>query len=284
MLRVCTEQEFEKYSDYVYSLSIDPTKAGYPSYSDGIKTKEMFIERSQKAFLLDTEEILLFEYCGEVEGWIHYYYIPEDKYLQTLGVNIRLHTQQALTEFLEYVSLQFNGYELFSGFSAKNKQAIEFFLSHGFELTEEDNNNTGFLKQYKPVNVGNGIVRITKDNYTLFKVLHHKKDTDLYWNSDRIFEDIENWSIFVKMQDNEPLGSIYYKIIGEGWFEIFGIDLKDNIFDEKVIYDLLGTAMNTAKELNGTYMTLFCGDEEQKVADKIGFTLVDKYVCYKKLL
>lgn len=49
MLRICTEQEYEKYIDFVYEIAIDQSKSGYPTYSDGIKTKEMFIESSKKA-------------------------------------------------------------------------------------------------------------------------------------------------------------------------------------------------------------------------------------------
>ena len=92
MLRICTEQEYQKYADFVYEIATDQSKSGYPTYSDGIKTKEMFLDRSQKAFSRDTENILLFEYEGTVEGWIHYYWLPEDRYLSTVSFNINSHT------------------------------------------------------------------------------------------------------------------------------------------------------------------------------------------------
>lgn len=59
-LRICTESEYKKYAEYVYSLALDQSKSGYPTYCDGIKTKAMFLDRSEKAFSRDTEEILLF--------------------------------------------------------------------------------------------------------------------------------------------------------------------------------------------------------------------------------
>ena len=49
MLRKCTEQEFEKYIDFAYTLALESSKSGYPTYNDGIKTKEMFIERAKQA-------------------------------------------------------------------------------------------------------------------------------------------------------------------------------------------------------------------------------------------
>lgn len=60
VLRICTESEYKKYAEYVYSLALDQSKSGYPTYCDGIKTKAMFLDRSEKAFSRDTEEILLF--------------------------------------------------------------------------------------------------------------------------------------------------------------------------------------------------------------------------------
>ena len=42
MLRKCTEQEYKEYADFAYGLALDQSKSGYPTYCDGIKTKEMF--------------------------------------------------------------------------------------------------------------------------------------------------------------------------------------------------------------------------------------------------
>ena len=64
-LRSCTREEFEKYIDFAYGLAMDLTKSGYPTYCDGIKTKESFIERSLKAFEREDEEMLLFMDKGE---------------------------------------------------------------------------------------------------------------------------------------------------------------------------------------------------------------------------
>ena len=127
MLRSCTEQEFKQYADFVYELALDPSRSSYPTYTDGIKTKEMFLERAQSAFSKATEEILLFEYEETVEGWIHYYFIPEDHYLSAVTFNIQTHMKQALQEFLEFVQIRFKGYELYLGFPTDNKMLWIFY-------------------------------------------------------------------------------------------------------------------------------------------------------------
>lgn len=284
MLRTCNEQEYLSLVDFVYDLALDKSKSGYPTYCDGIKTKEMFLERSQKAFSRDNEEILLFEYEGVVEGWIHYYSLPDDNYLSTVSFNILSHTEQALKDFLEFAQENFKGYDLFLGYSVDNTKAVDFLVANGFECIEENNNNTAFLDGYHPLVTNGSVTRITKENYEYYRTLHSKVEGEMYWNSDRIYADIDNWIIFVKLQNGETVGSVYYLTDDDGWFEIFGIDLKDNVFEANIFFDLLAEALNTAKELGAKYMTFFCGNEEQKVVSKLGFACVDKYVCYKMQL
>lgn len=282
MLRKCTEQEYRKYADFIYGLALDPSKSGYPSYCDGIKTKAMFFAQAEKAFSRETEGILLFEYEGTVEGWIHYYALPEDNYLSTKSFNINSHTEIALQEFLDLVQEQFKGYDLFLGYSKDNKAAVTFLANNGFECIEEDYNNTAFLEHYEPITVDDGVVRITKENFEYFRTLHRQAEGDMYWNSERIYADIDNWIILVKICNGEAVGSVYYMANDVGWFEIFGIDMKDGAFDRELFGELLEQALNTAKELGGKYMTFFCDEREQKIACKFGFECVGEYVCYKK--
>ena len=184
-------------------------------------------------------------------------------------------------EFLELVQNRFNGYELVLGYSMDNTQAIDFLSNNGFECIETNNNNTAFLNEYTPIVTDDNVIRITRDNYEYYRTLHQKVEDDMYWNSDRIYADLDNWNIFVKLQNSEPVGSVYYLIADDGWYEIFGIDMKDDTFDTQNFCDLLGTALNTAKESGGKYMTFFCDDEAQKLVSKLGFECVDRYVCYR---
>ena len=284
MLRSCTEQEFKQYADFVYELALDPSRSSYPTYTDGIKTKEMFLERAQSAFSKATEEILLFEYEETVEGWIHYYFIPEDHYLSAVTFNIQTHMKQALQEFLEFVQIRFKGYELYLGFPTDNKNAVDFLSNHEFECIEDDFNNTAFLEKYEPIPISDSVILITKENFNYFRTLHRTFEQDMYWNSDRIYAALDKWIIFVKLHQDEVLGSVYLIDCDDDWFEIFGIDMKDEIFDSEVFYELLGKALNTAKERNGKYMTFFCEKEQLEIVKKLGFQCIGEYVCYKKLI
>ena len=182
MLRLCSKEEFDQYVDFAYDLALDVTKSGYPTYCDGVKTKEMFIERSLKAFDRETEQMLLFELEGEVQGLIHYYWIPDDLYLDTCLFLVNKETEQALSEFLTFARERFPGYDLFLGFPADNHAAVSFLAGQGFECIEDDYNNTSLLDHLERFPENENIVRIQKDNYKLFEMLHSQTDDDMYWN------------------------------------------------------------------------------------------------------
>lgn len=282
MLRKCTKQEYEKYKDFAYEIAMDPTKAGYPSYSDGVKTKEMFFEREEKAFERDYEGILLFEYEGNVEGWINYYALEADNYLGTSSFNINSYTEVALKEFIEYSEINYSGYDLFLGYSRKNKQAVNYLETHGFECIEESINNTFILDDYKIIEKDTNVIRVTKDNYDCFRAIHDQIEGDMYWNSDRIYNDFDNWIVFVKLNNGESVGCAYIRTDEDGWYEIYGIDMKDNILDAEVMEELFVASFNISKEKGAKFLTCFTGKEEQESIEKLGFACADEYVCYKK--
>ena len=68
----------------------------------------------------------------------------------------------------------------------------------------------------------------------------------------------------------------------DGWFEIYGLDLKDDSFDVELFEELLRQALNSAKELAGEYMTFFCDEVGEKIVTNLGFECVGEYVGYKK--
>lgn len=281
MLRSCSESEFQIYSDFIYELAEDPAKSGYPTYCDGIKTKAEFVERSLKAFERDTEKVLLFEYDGAVQGMIHYFWIPEDHYLQTVCFNVSKAVKQAIAEFLEYVSVRFKGYDVYLRFPAENDPAVSFLSARGSECIEDDYNNTAFLDKIAEIPDSSDLVRIEKGNYELFESLHQAADG--YWNSERIFDDLDSWIILVKETDGDPQGAVYYRAVTavDGWFEIYGIDLAQKDHDSGLFKELLNAALMDAKRRSGRFMTFFCDEEYEKAAIGCGFQCIGKNFCYK---
>ena len=281
MLRTCSEAEFERYLEFAYALATDLTRSGYPTYCDGVKTKAMFAARSRQAFRLDTEQLLLFESEGTIEGVIHCEWIPEDRYLSTVCFSIRRGTEQALSEFLEYARTRFPGYDLFLGFPAEHRVAVRFLAERGFACIEDDYNNTAFLDECRSLPTHSGLIPIGIENYELFQALHRPAEADMYWNSERILADLAHWNILVKEERGIPQGAVYYRAVSDGWFEIFGVDVAGNRWEPQLFQELLNGALLDAKRRGGRFMTFFCEREYEDAAVECGFQCIGNYLCYK---
>lgn len=283
MLRPCSKDEFGQYVDFAYGLATDLTKSGYPTYCDEIKTKAGFIERSLKAFDRETEEMLLFVQEGEVQGLIHYFWLPEDRYLETIGFNVGRATEQALSEFLAYLAERFKGYEVYMGFPAENRAAVEYLAGQGFACITDNYNNTAFLDRLDLV-PEDGVIPIGRENFESFRTLHRQTEDDMYFTSDRILADLDNWSVFVREEDGEALGAVYFTKLDDGWYEIYGTDIDAGAYDPQLFKELLNAALFYAKRENGRAMTFFCEKEYEKTAIECGFRCVGNYLCYKTRL
>lgn len=50
MLRKLNEDEYKQYLDFAYELALDLTRSCYPTYADGLKTREDFDQAAARAF------------------------------------------------------------------------------------------------------------------------------------------------------------------------------------------------------------------------------------------
>lgn len=200
MLVAATKEDMEQYMDFAYSLALAQTKSGYRLFSDGVSTKEQFIEHTRRGYQEEDQELLLFVADGEVEGWIQFYFIKADRYLQTTSFLTNRKTEQALSEFLEYTDQYFAGYELYLGFPKKNSRAIAYLREHGCRLAEESYHDIFILDGFDLPPAPDGAVRVTESNFSDFRELH-QTEPDTYWNSDRMYAALDKWIIYLLYQE-----------------------------------------------------------------------------------
>ena len=282
MLIKATLDDVEKYCDFVYGIALDQTRSCYPTYADGIKTKGDFIANSRKGVTQNEWELLLFSKGGTVEGWLQYYWIPQDHYLQLYSCNINRGTEQALAELLALLKERFPGYTLYFGFPGLNTNAVNFLLENGFKRIEENWNNSFFFDSFNLFPDDARITRIDRDNFEDFRAVY-KPDDDTYWNCDRILEQIEQWIILVYYNENCPVGTVSLQGSGE-YYEIFGIEFAGGGYREDIYRALLEAALNHCKRMGAKYLTYFCEEDTLEVVLAMGFQCVGKYLCYIKAI
>ena len=281
MIRYLKESEFDLYIDFAYELALDLTRSGYPTYTDGIKTKEDFIERAKRYLADERDGILLYERNGRVCGWIMYFTEPEEKYLQTGAFNIESGTKEALDEFITFARENFPGFDLHLGFPAENTEAVSALEALGFEKIEESYNNALDYETYALRPEDERVIEITRENYPIFAALHTQDD--MYWTAERILPKLDDWKIFAYIEGGKALGAVYFRSFPE-LSEIFGMDFEGGVHNSDLFRKLLASALNCDKKLGTKHMVFFCEEQEQADALAAGFRYVGKYVCYKSKL
>lgn len=282
MLKKCSPEEFEQYADFAYELAMTPEKCGYHVYYDGVKTKRDFLERGRKALSSEHEEALLFLQNDTVSGMIIYFWEPDELYLQTIVFAIDAGTAEALREFVAYLDFHFAGYQIILGFPGENRTANRYLGSHGFTCIENDYNTIGHIQNLQQEPVNPHIIRITGDNFDLFRTLHSQIQGELYWTADRILEHLDTWTILAFCEESAPAGAIYYRRARNTLYEIFGIDFPNGIQNDAVFGLLLQAAVSDIRNQGGEHIFFMCDEPSLAVTTAAGFTTVGQYVCWSR--
>lgn len=278
MLRIPTANEFEEYSERAYVLALDPSRSSFPSYADGIKTKEDFLAIAKRGFESENEEIYIFEHGGEMRGWIHFYVMKEDKYISLEAFETDGFEKEQFADFVALLKEKYTGYEVTAGFPSQNERAVSAAIENGFEIIEESAVNILFFSDYEPQSESGRVEPLTKKNLAVFAKLHDK--VEMYWNTKRLTEAYfggDKWRIYMTEKDGKA-AAIYF-VYAENIAEIFGLDFSDG-FDGTAAEELLTAALNEAKKnVSAKAMYWFTEDErETELAKRFG---AEKFTDYK---
>ena len=278
MLVKATYKDIDTYGEFVYSIALDLSRSSYPTYADGISEKEEFFQNLRKGIERENYELLLYFSENRMEGFISYYWLEEDQYLQLFSCNINSGTKQALEELVAHLEEKFNEYEWYFGFPKSNTEAVDFLEKNGFLCIEDDYDTNIDFANYERKEDSDRVVPVTKENFEDFRSIHSQDEEDTYWTSERIYEKLNAWGVYSYYEDDVSKGVMYFTG-DEEYLEIFGIDYKDRVYREDIFSALMITALNEGKRKGIKYMTYFCDDEVEAV-QKLGFRLVSPYVCY----
>lgn len=278
MLRIPTANEFEEYSERAYMLALDPSRSSFPSYADGIKTKEDFLAIAKRGYESENEEIYIFEHGGEMRGWIHFYVMKEDKYISLEAFETDGFEKEQFAEFAALLKEKYAGYEVTAGFPSQNERAVSAAIENGFEIIEESAVNILFFSDYEPQSESGRVEPLTKNNLAVFAKLHDK--VEMYWKTKRLTEAYfggDKWRIYLTEKDGKA-AAIYF-VYAENIAEIFGLDFSDG-FDGTAAEELLTAALNEAKKnVRAKAMYWFTEDErESELAKRFG---AEKFTDYK---
>lgn len=275
-------QDFEKYVDFAYKLSLDKTKCCFPAYFDGVKTKQDFIDAALKTFDSKADEILLFEYEKEVCGWIHYYVLKDDGYIGIHVFSIEKNARAALREFEEFCRENFAGMTLYAGFPLENREAVGYLKENGYELLETSYPFVFHFDNFEPTDTDKRIKSIKNNNFDEFEKLHSAVDGDMYWNCERIFSTLENWAVYL-FDDGKNKAALYCNVMGD-LPEIFGVDFESGAFDEDAFKALIRACLNDINASGKRHLYYFAEQNETRILSELSFVNIGAYNCYIKTM
>ncbi len=160
MLRKLQTREFQELSEFVYDLSLDLSRTSFPVYTDGIKTKQQFLKRSEDGLHRSDEEVLIFEKDGNTEGWIHYYVIPADKYLGICSMSIRSGYAEAFDELLAYWKEKYPQHRFSLYFPEENHEIMDYMPAHGFQDRSQEVVDVLLFRNYELQHESKNVTRI----------------------------------------------------------------------------------------------------------------------------
>ncbi len=283
MLRVLNQEEYKNYLDWAYGMALDMSRSGYPTYADGLKTRAEFDETAALAHEREHEGALLFEDGGRALGYIHYFALPEDKYLDTRAFCTEDKTEQAIDELVAYLAEKYPGFTMHFGFGVQNTRAVNRLVELGWPLDEESLVGVMKFEDYTPRPETVELAPITAENFDRFAALHAHMDGKMYWDNAHLREALDRWHIYVYHQDGRDQASVYFMYV-DGMVEIFGMDFEEDARYFDALRALLLRTLNQGKADGMESFYFFHEEKDAPTVKELGIRSLGTYVMYAKKL
>lgn len=276
----------EEVMDFAWELSQNDLYASYPRRNSIEEIKKEL----ERAINLEERNIIAYYHQNVLCGVCAYFWECDEKYAQTVVFLIRGDYDQIADEFINHISKQLPGYELFIGVPFTNKNANEYFMRKNVELVESSIVAALYNLESHGNESHNQVERITNSNFEEYATFHDKyaMPSGMYYNSKNLQKDIDYFRIFAFRQDEEVRGSIFTKASKDG-ASVVGL-FVDKEYKNKGIESILinETLMQLYNEFGSLREFLYFIDEdslnELNAALNAGFEIKEKYRCYKCIL
>lgn len=276
MLRDVCEAELDTLINEFWPVALDLKHSTYPTYTDGVKTREDFAETIRRAYREDWGEVLVHVHDGEDNGLL-VIDVVDDVFVSVHVCLTRAQQPECLGEVLTCLRAKHSGKTLWLGFAPENAEMLEFAKTQGFRLLDDSVNWNIALADWRPCAPETAVLPVSGDNFDAFRTLW--TDEDMYWNVDRIEAALDRWMLFVTIDGRSAVACMDEGAI----LEIFGFQYVGD-YDANAQCVLMTACLNAAKAKCARYLTYFSDREEAAVMRLLGFRRVSDYRCYEMKL
>lgn len=281
-----TVQNLDEVAEFAWELSQNKLYASYPRQNSRDEIKEEI----EKAIKLENFNIIAFYHKSELCGVCSYFWINGEKYVQTTIFLISEGYKEIIDKFINYISNELPGYELFIGVPSTNRSINEYFKEKNIKCVE-DSIVTRICNLKPHSNKGYEFIEeIKKNNFEEYALFHDKYavPNEIYFNSKNLYKEIEHFRIFAYKQDDEIHGSIFVKACKE-IADVIGLFI-DKEYKNKDIESILINEMMAGlyNEFGLIKEVLYFIDkdsaDELDIALEAGFRIKEEYRLFKCIL
>ncbi|GEM_PF-282351 len=279
-------KDIDEVLDLAWQLSMDESSASFPR----MNSKEEVKAQVKRAIAGNNYNIIASYYENILNGICIYYWIDDEKYVQTTLFVIKENYKYAADEMINYIRSHLNDYALFIGFPANNLIANKYFMDNDFECIDSSIVTEMILHETAHKHFYHDKVReVTLESFDNYAEFHDKfaVPLEMYYNSRNLKKDIEYFKIFVYIQNEEIYGSIFVKCLKDV-AEVFGLfvdcEFKNMDIESILIRHMISKLhdkYDSPKEL--LYFIEDSSVNELRSALDAGFKIKDKYRCYKQV-
>lgn len=281
IIREILYNELEKNLEFSWRLSRLPSTNSYPLFSTFVEMKTKF----ERAIENESDKLYAVLLDGSLCGVVCLEVIPENHYIQTVGIYISNNFNIVMSEIFHKLRNEYTGYEIYLGYPKENTLAFNYCMNENFSLIESSIDFRLHSSEFTGFNESLNINRITEDNFERYAEYHEKQFQGIYWTSERLKQRLAQWRIYTHQTGKLIDGCIFLNV-WENNCEIFG--LSDTSNGKILTYLLLSQALSEViKNDNVNNVIFFIEDNDNiqiNAAKAVGFTYHSSYCCFKEKL
>ncbi|MTH07956.1 hypothetical protein GMA43_12045 [Turicibacter sanguinis] len=241
-------------------------------------------ERFSKSLNDNEDKVLAYIEDQELIGVLTLQVKSQDLYLQSLGgIFAKRDFNRVASKFIDYLRDHYLNFELFFGYPIENQVAISYLESIQAELLDACVTMKLQKEDFMSITPHHEVIPLPKERYAEYAIFHDTHHPNLYWNSKRIFEHLDLWKIYVGVDQDSIVGSLFIRC-NSVEYEIFGLSLNQAYQNQGLELDLLSVSLEDCLNPSLDYVLFFVDEETPTQIEatlRVGFKPIDTYRCYK---
>lgn len=191
--------------NFSWELTCCKDRCNFPKFKSYEDMYNSFLKSIQNG-----KQLIVCYENGKILGTLNLLIKNDHKYVQSEGgIFTEKDFDFVATQFVDYLKENYTGYEFYSGYPKEHKDAVNFFTKINANII--DASFTMELKKWDFIRACNDreVTFLEAHKYDEYAVFHDKHNPNIYWNSKRIFENIDIWEIYTIIKNQKIVGSIF---------------------------------------------------------------------------